>query len=248
MEAEVGALRTSWFKQHVVEIIGAIIALILLVFAWKARSSSGTTTITPAVTGSANQNAPQDMSQFATLSDLTNAIQGVTQQEQQDIAALAQQITTTQGSISSGLSSLKSTLQGAEQADVQSLTAQLQTQAKQLSDAQASLQSQIAAAQQAGQAALAAGLQQQSAALSSVQQALGSQVQQLQTGQTSNAQAISALQGSLSDAQSQTLGAFQLVGTSINALRSGVNLSGGANAAIYGQGGFLAPGSQYRTF
>ena len=191
-DVEGGTRRTtSWFKAHVVEIIGAIIALILLVFAWKARSS-GSTTVAPATTGTANQNTPQptDTSQFATLSDLTNAIAGVTQQEQADVAALTAQIGQTQDNLTSGLSSLQSTLQSAEQADVGSLTAQLQAQAKQLTDTQNSLQSQIQAAQQAGQAALAAGLQQQSTALSNLQTTMGQQIAGLQAGTTSNSQAV----------------------------------------------------------
>lgn len=184
-DVEGGTRRTtSWLKQHIVEIIGAIIALILLVFAWKAKSGSGTTTVAPASTGAANQNAAQDTSQFATLSDLTNAIQGATQQEQQDVANLTAQIANINSTTSQSLAGLRSTLSSAEQADVQSLTAQLQAQQTALTNAQQSLHSAIAAAQAADQSALASGLQQQSSALSSLQAALNAAVANQASPQT----------------------------------------------------------------
>ena len=195
-DVEGGTRRTtSWLKQHIVEIIGAIIALVLLVFAWKARSS-GTSVVAPATTtgsgstgsgsgsGSTGSGSTTDTSQFATLSDLATAIQGATQQEQSDVAALTAQVQQTQGNLTSGLASLQSTLQGAEQADVQSLTAQLQTQAASLTNVQQQLQKQIQDAQAANQSALAANLQQQASALSQLQSNVNDQISSMR-GQVS---------------------------------------------------------------
>lgn len=192
----------GWLKSHIAELIGALAALGLLVFVWLQSRGGGT----PAAVAPASQlPSSGGSSSGGGTSDIQSAIQQAlggyvtTAQEQADLQAIGQQVTTLATNTQTALQTATTSLQQGEQQDVQTLTNNL-TLAKQNISQLSTQYGQLANSLQATNQAQAQQASDFASQLQNLASQYGSAISGLQSGVTSQGQAISSLRN-----QTQTL-------------------------------------------